>query len=414
METSSLPLFDNVDDLNTQLQPVLDSMHEVGILVDCEILNSLSKELADMIDEKENEVYRVIGHEFNLNSPKQIEEVLYTELKLPPGKRIKTGFSTNEQALQSLKDAHPIIPLLLAYRELYKLSSTYTEALPRAIKADGRIHSTFRSDKTATGRLSSSDPNLQNIPIRGEWGTKIRRAFIPSPGFILLSADYSQFEFRILAHFSGDAKLIGAFEKDIDIHKATAAAIFHKSENSITKDERRAAKTVNFGVLYGMSPHGLSEELGITHSQAVRFIGDYFATYAMVKSYIEGLLKQAQEKGYVETLSGFKREIPELKSENSFIRSAGERMAVNFPIQGSAAEIIKVAMVRIHRILQDKNMKSRLVLQIHDELLLEVPEDERDEVQNIIRQEMENNYSLRVPLRVEIAQGNNWTDMEKV
>ncbi|OIN93795.1 hypothetical protein COS81_01100 [candidate division WWE3 bacterium CG06_land_8_20_14_3_00_42_16] len=407
-------LFKGPEKINKLIRPVLDSMTKIGIAVDLDILDKLSGELRGKIEILEKKAFEALGHMFNLNSPKQLAEVLFVELKLPPAKRTKTGYSTDEQTLKNLLNLHPLIAILLDYRELYKVQSTYAEALPRAIGSDNRIHSIFQADKTATGRLTSSEPNLQNIPIRGEWGERIRRAFVPSSGFIFLTADYSQFEFRILAHFTGDGKLLSSFENHIDIHRATAAEIFHKKPAEITDEERRVAKTVNFGILYGMSPHGLSEELGIDHEQAQNFIHDYFTSFGTVKFYLENLLRQACKKGYIETLGGFRRYIPELGSDNLMVRSSGERMAINFPTQGTAAEIMKVAMINLFGRLRQEKLKSRIILQIHDELLLEVSTGEMEKVKPIVKEEMEGVIKLKVPLKVDLKLGQNWGEMKEI
>lgn len=409
-KTGKVTVFAN--DLDEKLRPVLDKMSKTGFLIDTKVLAKLGEKFAKRLIELEAKIYREVGHEFNLNSPKQLAQVLYGELHLTPVKKTKTGLSTDEATLQSLRGAHPVIPLLLEYRELFKLKSTYIDALPKSIDNDGRIHSTFKSDVTATGRLSSQNPNLQNIPIRGEWGTAIRKAFIAPKNHVLLSGDYSQIELRVMAHISGDQGLKKAFDAGLDIHTATASKVFDKPLVKVTSDERRTAKVVNFGLMYGLSAHGLSQQLGIDHAKAVGFIEDYFAEFPRVADYMQNIVRDAQEKGYVETLSGRRRYIPELTASNARIRSAGERMAINTPLQGSAAEIIKEAMIDIDQEFADKKFETRMILQVHDELVFEVPENELKIVVSSVKDKMENAFKLAVPIVVDLKVGKNWGEMK--
>lgn len=401
-----------VQEEKSPLVQILEEMKEVGVLVDCSIFEKLSKEIGEKIAEIEKNIYSEVGHEFNLNSPKQLSEVLYNELNLTPGKQKKTHPSTDNETLTMLIGAHPVIELILQYRELFKLKSTYIDSIPSCVTGeDKRVHADWRDDVARTGRLSSNNPNLQNIPVRGEWGQKIRSAFIAPTGYYLLSADYNQIELRVMAHLSQDPQLIKIFQEKKDIHTTTASWIFHKPEEQITKDERRVAKTVNFGVLYMMSAYGLSRSLQIDPKIAAEFIDSYYTRFAKVKEYQEKILKEAYEKGYLETITGFKRYFLELQSPNHILRNAGERMASNFPVQGSAADVIKQAMIDITKIIKEKKLKSRLIMQVHDELVFEVLEEEIKEVTPLIKERMENALPLIVPLIVDLKIGKNWGEM---
>ena len=332
-------------------------------------------------------------------------------MKLKPGKKTKTGFSTNVEVLEELAKSHDLPAEILNYRTYYKLKTTYVDALPKLInERTGRIHTSFNQTVTATGRLSSSDPNMQNIPIRGEWGTKIREVFIAEKGFVLISADYSQIELRILAHLCEDEGLIEAFRNNVDIHTRTASEIFGIQPNEVTSDQRRVAKTVNFGVIYGISPFGLSEALDISPKEASVIIDHYFERHRGVRDYMDLTLQGARSRGYVTTLLGRKRPIPEIHSSNSNIRMQAERMAINAPVQGTAADLIKIAMINIWKRLKESGLKTSMILQIHDELLFEVPEDEVETASRLIKEEMEGALSLSVPLQVEIGHGRNWAE----
>lgn len=401
-------------DLDKKIESVLGKMMRAGFMMNKKVLIDLGKQVDKKLHDLEKKVFKVIGCEFNLHSSREIAKILFLDLQLPHGKKGKTGFSTDELTLRKIKKLHPLVPLILEHRTLSKLKSTYLEALARCIGNDGRVHSTFLADKAATGRLVSRNPNLQNIPIRGAWGEKIRKAFIVPPGKLLIAADYSQIDLRVLAHFSQEPKLIQAFEQDEDIHLTTAVEIFNKKAEKITVEDRRIAKTVNFGIIYGMSAHGLSETLEIDEKKAAYFIKTYFHKYPKVKEFLDHLKGKALEDGYTETLAGQRRYIAELKSENYFVRRAGERMAINFPIQGSAAEIIKLAMVAIEMELKKCQLLSEMILQVHDELLFEVVKRERETLISIVKDRMENVVRLLVPLKVSIMEGKNWGEMREI
>jgi DNA polymerase-1 len=374
-------------------------------------LSTLSEELQRELDTLQSSIYGLAGQEFNINSPKQLAKVLFEDLGLKPGKKTKTGFSTAVEVLEELALTHELPAQILNYRTLYKLKTTYIDALPQLVQpATGRVHTSFNQTVTATGRLSSSEPNLQNIPIRTEWGTRIRETFIAEKGHLLLSADYSQIELRILAHLSRDKGLMQAFRDDVDVHARTASELFHKAMPEISGDERRFAKTINFGVIYGMSAFGLSQALGISPKDAAEFIQHYFATHSGVKAYLDQTLETARQQGYVLTMHGRKRQIPDINSANITARQAAERIATNTPLQGTAADLIKIAMIRIHDLIRTRKLRSRMVLQIHDELLFEVPEDELELMQKLVCREMEGAMKLSVPLKVDMGWGKNWAE----
>ena len=398
-------------DIEMPLIPVLAEMEAAGVAIDRAALDVLDIEFGSEMARLESEIYLDVGHEFNLGSPKQLEQILFYELNLPKGKRTKTGYSTDASVLEELKPAHPMIGKLLDWRLYSKLRSTYIEALPALVSdRDGRLHTTFHQAVAATGRLSSSDPNLQNIPIRSDLGRRIRRAFVAgSPDVTLLAADYSQIELRILAHVSGDEHLRDAFARGADIHRETAARVLHKDPADISHDERSMAKMVNFGLAYGMSDFGLSSRAGISRAEAKAFIDNYFATYSGISYYMIHIKELARQQGYVTTLLGRRRSIPELRIPA--LRSAGERMAINMPIQGTAADIIKIAMIRLPERLRAAGLKARLLLQVHDDLVLEVPREEVDAVVPILRDTMESAMKLDVPLTVDVKVGDNWESM---
>ncbi|MEW6214041.1 MAG: DNA polymerase I [Nitrospirota bacterium] len=390
---------------------VLSDMEETGVKIDIDKLNDISKGLSRELDSIQRRIFFLSGEEFNINSPKQLSRVLFHSLGLKPGKKTKTGFSTEVGVLEELAVSHELPREILNWRSLNKLKTTYVDALPTLINSKtGRIHTSFNQTATATGRLSSSEPNLQNIPIRGDWGRRIRETFIAEEGNILLSADYSQVELRILAHLSQDDGLIDAFMNDLDIHARTASELFGIPMDKVTPDMRRIAKSVNFGVIYGISPFGLSETLGIPKDDARKYIEQYFDRHPGVKRYIEETLDRARKDGYVTTLFGRRRSIPELKSRNSNIRQQGERLAINSPVQGTAADIIKIAMINIWKRFRDRGLKAKMILQVHDELLFEFPAQELGAVRDIVRKEMEGVTSLSVPLRVDINYGKNWAE----
>lgn len=398
-------------EIEMPLIDVLIDMEMAGFMIDVDKLMYMSKEIERELESIQRRIYFLSGEEFNINSPKQLSRVLFQSLGLKPGKKTKTGFSTELSVLEELAEFHELPREILNYRSLSKLKSTYTDVLPGLVNPlTGRVHTSFNQTVTATGRLSSSEPNLQNIPIRGEWGRRIREAFIAGHGNLILSADYSQIELRILAHLSNDGNLIDAFLSDTDIHSRTAAELFNVDIESVTQDMRRVAKTVNFGVVYGISPYGLSEALNISREEAKRYIDGYFERHKEVKDYIERTLKEAYKSGYVKTMFGRKRPIPELKSKTSSTRQLGERLAINSPIQGTAADIIKIAMINIWRAIRDKGLKTKMILQVHDELVFEVPEDEAKEMSKLVRDNMEGVVRLSVPLKIEAGIGKNWAE----
>lgn len=401
------------------LIPVLMDMEMTGVKLDIPFLREMSRELAHKLQSLEEEIYKCVSYRFNVNSPEQLSDALFGKLGISAQgvPKTKSGhYSTSADVLEKLRGRHPVIELLLEHRHLAKIKSTYVDALPSMVnRTTGRVHTSYHQTGTVTGRLSSSDPNLQNIPTRTDIGKAVRRAFIAEEGWLLLSADYSQVELRILAHISGDEGLISAFLRGEDIHASTASTILGIPIDQVTPEMRRLAKTVNFGISYGMSAYGLAEETGLTPEEAHRFIQNYFARYPKVKIYIENTKAKAQQEGYVETLLGRRRYFPELSPEskaNRQVKAAAERMAINAPIQGSAADIIKIAMVRLHRALKERGLRSRLVLQVHDELVIEVPEEELPTVAPIVREIMEGAYELKAPLKVELEMGKNWGELQ--
>ncbi len=411
-ERQVLDLFQRVE---MPLVPVLADMEDHGILVDTQKLTEMSRTLSDHLASLEVDIYKAAGHRFNINSPQQLGNVLFTELGLPGGRKTSNGYSTEASLLESLRPANPIIDLVLQYRQLAKLKSTYVDTLPGLVNPEtGRVHTVFSQTGTATGRLSSSDPNLQNLPIRTELGRTIRAAVVSPPGWSLLSADYSQIDLRSLAHLSGDEALVTAFEKGEDIHTTTASRVFGVAPSEVTPDMRRAAKVVNFGVVYGMSDYGLEQATEFTRAEAGKFIKTYFSQYPGVRRWIERTKEQARETLFVTTLLGRRRYVPEIRSTNRQVREAAERMAINAPVQGTSADIIKVAMIAIHDALQREQLRSRMLLQIHDELLFEVLASERGRVVHLVRELMPGAVKLAVPLKVDLKEGPNWADMEPV
>ena len=396
--------------LEMPLMPLLADMEAQGIFLKKEELAAFSEELADTLARDEAEIYKLVGHPFNIASPKQLQEVLFTERKLPTGKKTKTGYSTDISVLEELAAIDELPAKILDYRASAKLKSGYADALPLLADTHGRIHTSFIQTGTATGRLSSRDPNLQNIPIRGEEGRKIRKAFYAADGCKLISADYAQIELVILAHFSQDENLVKAFRHGTDVHAATAALIFNVPVENVVPDMRRIAKVINFGVMYGMSAFRLANQLRISRTEAAEFITRYFTTYSGVSAFMETLKESAAEKGFVETLMGRRRYIRAINSKNQTQRAAAERIAINTPIQGSAADIVKTAMLRVDRALKQQQLKARLLLQVHDELILEAPDAEVDTVKALLKQEMEHVVELAVPLRVSIEAGSCWGD----
>ncbi|MEC9488159.1 MAG: DNA polymerase I, partial [Halanaerobium sp.] len=394
---------------------VLAHMEHVGIRIDEDKFNSLSGELAESAAFLEEKVYKLAGEEFNLNSPKQLGEILFERLGLPVIKRTKTGYSTSADVLEQLKEHHEIIELILEYRQITKLKSTYIDALPPLINPrTGRIHTSFNQMVTSTGRLSSTNPNLQNIPIRTEEGRKVREFFIPREGAVFLSADYSQVELRVLAHISQDPGLLTAFQEGEDIHNQTAAEVFNVAPDEVEREHRRMAKVINFGIAYGMSPYGLARDLGVTREEAEEYIDKYFERFPGVKKYMDRTIAQARKEGYVTTIMGRRRYISQIKSRNYHQRSFAERAAINTPIQGSAADIMKKAMLDVFSALNDKYPETRILLQVHDELVLEVPEEKFSQVAKLVRKKMERTVKLDVPLLVDLKWGYNWRDTQKM
>jgi DNA polymerase-1 len=395
------------------LVPVLVSMERNGVALDIELMRQMSHRLGEQLLKLETEIYDSVGHRFNINSPQQLSFILFEELKLPPARKTKGGYSTGASVLEELRGVHPIIEFILDYRQLAKLKSTYIDALPGLINPKtGRVHTSFNQTRTTTGRLSSSEPNLQNIPVRGEAGREVRQAFIAPAGSRLLAGDYSQIDLRVLAHLSQDSSLLNAFRRDEDIHTATAAQLCGVDAPQVTPDMRRLAKTVNFGVIYGMSDYGLEQATELSREEAAQFITSYFEQYPEVKQYLESTKQQARDSGYVQTLLGRKRFIPEINSPNRQVREAAERMAINMPVQGTSADIIKVAMVNLYREMDQRQLKSKLLLQVHDELIFEVPEEELKTMRQLVPQVMSTALELSIPLKVDIKTGNNWGEME--
>ncbi len=395
-------------DIEMPLVFTLYQMEQNGVMVEAPALKVYGEQLGTRIVELEKDIYELAGEEFNINSPKQLGVILFEKMELPHGKKTKTGYSTSADVLEKLAPDYPIVSQILEYRQLAKLKSTYADGLANYIQMDGRIHGKFNQTITATGRISSTEPNLQNIPVRMELGRLIRKVFVPEDGYVFVDADYSQIELRILAHCSGDEQLITAYKEARDIHRMTASQVFHIPFDEVTDLQRRNAKAVNFGIVYGISSFGLSQDLSITKKEAAQYIDNYFNTYPGIKKFLDDAVESGKEKGYVTTLFGRRRPIPELSSGNFMQRSFGERVAMNSPIQGTAADIMKIAMINVQKHLTEANMKSRLVLQVHDELLIEAHESEVEQVKEILAFEMEHAAQLSVPLDVDMHTGKNW------
>lgn len=401
-------------DIELPLVEVLASMEYRGFKIDREELEGLGRDYKEEIDSLTKEIHDLAGVEFNINSPKQTGEVLFDTLGLPVIKKTKTGYSTSVEVLEKLQDQHPIIDKILRYRQIVKLSSTYIDGYLALINEEtGRIHSSFNQTITTTGRISSTEPNLQNIPIRTEDGRKIRKAFVADkPDYTLIDADYSQIELRVLAHISQDEKMMEAFMKNQDIHTKTASEVFHVPMDEVTAELRNNAKAVNFGIVYGISDYGLSQDLNISRKEAKEYIDNYLENYEKVRDFMTNTVKQGKEAGYVETLLHRRRYVPELQAKNFNVKSFGERIAMNTPIQGSAADIIKIAMVQVYKKLRDQGLKSRLILQVHDELIIETHLDEVEEVKNLLRDTMESAIKLSIPLKADIEMGDNWYEVQ--
>ena len=395
-------------ELELPLCPVLARMEQEGFLVDRKALTEFGQMLEGRIAADQAAIYELAGETFNINSTQQFGKILFEKLGLPPVKKTKTGYSTNAEVLEKLRDKHPIVDAVLDYRQLTKLKSTYVDGLTKVIAPDGRIHTSFQNTVTATGRLSSTEPNLQNIPIRTELGAELRKMFVAGPGHVLVDADYSQIELRLLAHIAGDEHMIAAFRSGEDIHTVTASQVFGVPAELVTHEMRRRAKAVNFGIVYGISDFSLSQDIGVTRREAKEYMERYFETYSGVRAYMTQVVEDAREKGYVSTIMGRRRWLPELKSSNFNTRSFGERVALNAPIQGTAADLIKKAMIRVDARLRAEGLEARLVLQVHDELIVECPEEEADRVCALLTEEMEGVARLAVPLTAEAHSGQSW------
>ena len=395
-------------EIELPLCAVLARMETRGVLVDQMALVAFGNMLEVGIQKDQADIFRYAGQEFNINSPKQLGEILFERLGLPPVKKTKSGYSTNAEVLEKLKSRHPIVEAILDYRTLTKLKSTYADGLVKEIADDGRIHTTFQNMVTATGRLSSTEPNLQNIPVRTELGSEIRKMFVPKDGWVFVDADYSQIELRVLAHIAEDAHMQAAFTSGMDIHTATAAQVFHVAPEDVTPLMRRHAKAVNFGIVYGISEFSLAEDIGVTRKEAKAYIENYLQNYAGVREYMKNIVAQAKRDGFVTTMFGRRRNLPELKSSNFNIRSFGERVALNTPIQGTAADIIKLAMIHVDKALREQKLQARLVLQVHDELIVECPIEEREQVTALLTEQMEHVAKLSVPLLAEAKSGVSW------
>ncbi len=415
-ELKDRQLWDLFENIEMPLARVLSDMETEGVTLDVPMLKDLSKECAAKIDDLAKKLYKLAGGEFNINSPKQLAHVLFEKLKLPVIRKTKTGFSTDESVLLKLALKHELPEMILEYRQLTKLKSTYIDALPKLVnEKTKRIHATFNQTGTETGRLSSNNPNLQNIPIRTELGRKIRKAFIPSKkSNVIISADYSQIELRILAHLSGDENLNKAFKKEQDIHRYTASLIFGVPEEKVTFDMRYAAKRVNFGIIYGMSSFGLAKDLKIKQSQAEEFISRYFARYPKVKQFMDSQIKMAQERGYVLTLLNRRRYLPEIKSENMAVAQFAQRQAINAPVQGTAADLIKIAMINLSRTMARESLQSQMIITVHDELVFDISKKEEKRMADLIRQEMESPLNLSVPIKTSVKSGKNWMELKEI
>ena len=413
------------DEVEVPLIPVLVQMQRNGVSLDTTLLNEMSVSLGGQLDGIQAEMFELIGHEFNLNSPKQLSDVLFTELHLPTTRKTKIGFSTDAQSLDDLKNlldrgeaedsdprSYEVLNRILEYREIAKLKSTYVDALPEMVNPiTERVHTSYRQTGTTTGRISSNDPNLQNIPVRTELGRRVREAFISKDGWSLLAADYSQIELRVLAHFSRDPGLIEAFENGEDIHSSTSSLVYDIPINKVDSDMRRIAKVLNFGVIYGLSPHGIARQTDLSQKDGKKFIDIYFDKYPGIQTYLDSVKEQCRANGYVETILGRRRYLPDINARNFRLRSQAERAAINMPIQGTAADIIKVAMINIQKRLQDLEMKSMMILQVHDELIFEVPNNELSQVESIVSELMPSSLKLDVPLAVEIKKGYDWGNL---
>ena len=407
-ETNSFDLYTNIDMPTVE---VLSSMQWNGMYVDEQELSAFGEELTSQINMLTKVIHEMAGEEFNINSTKQLGEILFEKMQLPVIKKTKNGYSTDVDVLEKLKREDPIIEKLLEYRQLMKLNSTYVEGLKPFINPKTkRIHSFFHQTITATGRISSTEPNLQNIPTRFELGKRVRKVFKPEEGKVYIDADYSQIELRVLAHISEDKHMIDAFNHNEDIHKQAASKVFKTPIDEVTKEQRSNAKAVNFGIVYGISDFGLAEQLGISRKRAKQYIDEYLTEYAGIKEFMENIIEKTKEKGYVETLFHRRRYVPELNSKNYMVRQFGNRVAMNTPIQGTAADIMKIAMIHVNEELKKRGLKAKIILQVHDEMMIEAPESEKEEVKEIMKKEMESAIQLKIPLVAEISEAKNWYD----
>ena len=400
-------------DIEIPLAKVLAKMENLGFAVDRQGIEDYGKILHEQIKNLENEIYTSIGYEFNINSPKQLGKALFEDLGLPCKKKTKSGYSTNAEVLESLRYEHPAVEMVLSYRTLAKLYSTYCEGLLKVIAEDGRIHSSFNQTETRTGRISSTEPNLQNIPVRTEIGRELRRFFAAREGWVLVDADYSQIELRVLAHISGDKNMIEAFNTNADIHTITASQVFNMPVEMVNSTMRSRAKAVNFGIVYGIGAYSLAKDIKVTNKEASKYIKDYLAHYSGVDEYMKNVVEKAKRDGYVETMFGRRRYLPELSSGKHMMRAFGERVARNMPIQGTAADIIKIAMIKVDERMKKEGLQARLILQVHDELIVEAPENEKETVAKLLQEEMENAVKLSVPLTADAAVGRTWYDAKK-
>ena len=397
-------------EIELPLAKVLAQMEELGFAVDKEGIAEYGEIMQNKIDRLQDLVYEEVGYQFNLNSPKQLGEALFIKLGLPAGKKTKTGYSTNAEVLEKLRYEHPVVELILEYRTLAKIKSTYCDGLLKVVEEDGRIHSSFNQTETRTGRISSTEPNLQNIPVRTDVGRELRKFFVAKEGCVLVDADYSQIELRVLAHVANDSGMIEAFKENDDIHRNTAAQVFHMLREMVTPLMRSRAKAVNFGIIYGIGAFSLAKNIGVTRKEAEEYIKTYLDHFSGVRNYMTNVVEHAKETGYVETLFGRRRYLPELSSSNFNLRSFGERVAMNMPIQGTAADIIKIAMIRVVHRLEKEGLRARLILQVHDELIVEAPEEEAPLVQQLLTEEMEQAIHLSVPMVAEATIGKTWYD----
>ena len=397
-----------MNEIEIPLAKVLASMENVGFAVDKNAIREYGVKLQKEIDELQKSIYSHVGYEFNINSPKQLAEALFEKLGLPAKKKTKSGYSTNADVLEELKVYHPVINEILEYRTVAKLKSTYCDGLVKVIDSDGRIHSSFNQTETRTGRISSTEPNLQNIPVRTERGREFRKFFTAKDGYVLVDADYSQIELRVLAHVADDENMINAFKNNLDIHTSTAAKVFNMPEDFVTPEMRSKAKAVNFGIVYGIGAFSLSKDINVSVKEADKYIKEYLSHYSGIDRYLKSVVEQAKNDGYVTTMFGRRRYLPELTSSNHNLRAFGERVAKNMPIQGTAADIIKIAMIKVDERLKKEGLKARLILQVHDELIVEAPEDEALQAAQILSEEMQNAVKLKVPLPADSGIGKTW------